>query len=145
MPTKDYEYLEHTADLFFRAFGKTLGECFGNAAKAMFSAMIERASVKPAVKKTIRLESSDLLLLMHDWLSESLFLFETKGLVFRDFDVIIEKKKRGALYVLSAVLSGERFDRKKHVILTDVKAVTYHDLVVEKRNSQWIAEVLCDI
>lgn len=145
MSIKDYEYLEHTADLFFRSYGKTLGECFGNAAKAMFSAMIERASVKPAVKKTIRLESSDLASLMHDWLSEALFLFETRELVFRDFDVKIKEKKGGAGYVLSAVLSGERFDRKKHLILTDVKAVTYHDLKVGERNGLWVADVLCDI
>jgi SHS2 domain-containing protein len=49
------------------------------------------------------------------------------------------------VYNLSATLSGEKFNKKKHIVLTDIKAVTYHDLKVEKREDQWVAEVLCDI
>ncbi|MCX5843809.1 MAG: archease [Deltaproteobacteria bacterium] len=143
MSGKPYEYLEHTADLFFRAFGKSLGECYGNAARAMFSAMIDPRSVDPVIKRTILLEANDLPALMHDYLSEILFLFETEGLVFRDFDVSVEKKEE--VYKLSAVLSGEEFNKKKHIVLTDIKAVTYHGLKVEKRDGQWVAEVLCDI
>ncbi len=143
MSSKPYEYLEHTADLFFRSYGKSPGECFGNAARAMFSAMIDLDSVKPLLKKTIRLESGDLPALLHDFLSEALFFFGTEGLVFRIFDVRIEEKD--GRYRLFASLAGEKFDRKKHVMLTDVKAVTYHGLKVEERKGLWVAEVLCDI
>ena len=120
-----------------------MGECYGNAARAMFSAMIDSHSVDPVIKRTILLEANDLPALMHDYLSEILFLFETEGLVFRDFEVSV--KKKGAVYKLSATLSGEKFNKKKHIILTDIKAVTYHDLKVEKRDGQWVAEVLSDI
>jgi len=143
MSSKTYEYLEHTADLFFRSYGKTPGECYANAARAMFSAMIDPDSIDPNVNKTFLLEANDLPALMHDYLSEILFLFETEGLVFGDFVVSVEQK--GAMYKLSAVLSGEKFNKKKHIVLTDIKAVTYHDLVVEERSGQWVAEVLCDI
>jgi SHS2 domain-containing protein len=143
MYSKAYEYLEHTADLFFRSYGKSLGECYGNAARAMFSAILDPDSIDPAVKKTFLLEGNDLPVLMHDYLSEILFLFETEGLVFSVFEVSVEKK--GAVYNLSATLSGEKFNKKKHIVLTDIKAVTYHDLKVEKREDQWVAEVLCDI
>jgi SHS2 domain-containing protein len=143
MSSKAYEYLEHTADLFFRSYGKTLGECYGNAGRAMFSAMIDPSSIDPIAKRDIALEANDLPCLMHDFLSEILFLFGTEGMVFRDFGVSVEKK--GTVYTLSAVLSGEEFNKKKHIILTDIKAVTYHDLIVEKRSNQWVAEVLCDI
>jgi len=143
MSSKTYEYLEHTADLFFRSYGKSLSECYGNAARAMFSAMIDLHSVDLVIKRTVLLEANDLPALMHDYLSEILFLFETEGLVFRDFDVSVEKK--GAVYKLSSVLSGEKFNKKKHIVLTDIKAVTYHDLNVEEIGEKWVAEVLCDI
>ncbi|MFZ2455989.1 MAG: archease [Candidatus Altiarchaeia archaeon] len=143
MSSKPYEYLEHTADLFFRSNGKTLGECYANAARAMFSAMFDPSSIDPAVKKTLLLEANDLPTLMHDYLSEVLFLFETESLVFRDFVVSVEQK--GAAYKLSAILCGERFNKKKHIVLTDIKAVTYHDLKVEEKGGIWVAEVLCDI
>ena len=38
---KQYEYLEHTADVKFLAYGKTLEEVFENAALAMFNVMID--------------------------------------------------------------------------------------------------------
>jgi SHS2 domain-containing protein len=143
MSSKAYEYLEHTADLFFRSYGKTPGECYANAGRAMFSAMIDSRSIDPSFKKVFLLEAENLPALMHDYLSEVLFLFETEGLVFRDFDVSVEQK--GAVYTLSATLSGEKFNKKKHIVLTDIKAVTYHDLKVEKIGGNWVAEVLCDI
>jgi len=143
MSAKSYEYLEHTADLFFRSYGKNLGECYTNAARAMFSALVDSHSVDPVIKRTLFLEANDLPALMHDYLSEILFLFETEGMVFRDFDVSVEQK--GAINKLSATLSGEKFNKKKHIILTDIKAVTYHDLKVEEQKGQWVAEVLCDI
>jgi SHS2 domain-containing protein len=109
----------------------------------MSSAIIILDSVDTAVKRDLSIEADSLPVLMHDWLSELLFLFGTEGLVFREYSVSVEKKDSS--YVLNASMSGEQFSRKKHVILTDIKAVTYHSLKVEERAEGWIAEVLCDI
>ncbi|MBU4266920.1 MAG: archease [Candidatus Altiarchaeota archaeon] len=134
-----FEFLEHTADLRFRAWGDSLDECFENCARAMWSAVIRPDTVSAKTEKKMELEADSVEVLLHDFLSELLFAFETEGLVFRDFDVSI--KDRG----LSAVAKGERFDPKKHRIETEIKAVTYHEMLIKEEKGEWSATVLCDI
>ncbi len=139
----EYEYLEHTADLFFRSYGKSLSECYVNAARAMSAAIVDLKTIYPSDKREISLEAKDLPNLMHDWLDQLLFLFDTEGLIFRDYEVSVASE--GGKYSLKAKATGEPFDRRKHVILTAIKAITYHDLKVEEQDGVWTAEVLCDI
>ena len=68
MPTKGYEYLEHTADAKFRAYGTTLEEAFQNAAVAMFNVMIDTGIISDEVSEKIELTSADLDGLVVDWL-----------------------------------------------------------------------------
>ena len=42
---KKYEYLEHTADTKFRAYGETMEETFTNAALAMMNVMVDAIKV----------------------------------------------------------------------------------------------------
>ncbi len=138
---KKFEFLEHTADLKFIAYGETLASCFENSANAMFSAIADIDSVITE-KHDIDLEAEELEILLHDWLSELLFLFTTEEFLPKKFNVSIRKNKN---YKLHAVVSGEKFDNKKHSIKAEVKAITYHDMLVGKKDSIWTAQVLCDI
>jgi len=140
--SRDFEFLEHVADLRFMAYGKSLNDCFQNSAKAMFSAISDLKSIDEKDLKRIALEAEDLEVLLHDFLSELLFLFETRGLLFKKFHVSIDRNKG---YRLKAELYGEKFNPKKHEIKTEIKAVTYHEMLIERRNKEWVAEVLCDI
>lgn len=138
----DFEFLEHTADLKFRSYGNTLDACFENSAKAMVSSIIDITPLESHLEKEIEISSDSLETLLHDFLSEILFLFETEELLFKEFQVSIKKNRKYNLY---AKLKGEKFNPKKHNITAEIKAVTYHEMVIEKHNSGWIAEVLCDI
>ncbi len=42
-------------------------------------------------------------------------------------------------------LTGEQFDRRRHLMLTELKAVTYHQLNVERADSVWKARIVFDI
>ena len=50
---KQYEYLEHTAEAKFAAYGKTIEEAFSNAAIAMENIIVETEKIKPKIKKKI--------------------------------------------------------------------------------------------
>ena len=138
-----FKYLDHTADLEFISYGKTLNEVFANSAEAFFTAVLALNSVEIRKGKKIKLSARDLETLMHDWLNELLFLFEVEFLVFREFKVEIEKLNEN--YELYAECSGEELDLKRHTIDAEIKAVTYHNLSVEERNGLWEARVLCDV
>ncbi|RNI13828.1 archease [Methanohalophilus sp. RSK] len=127
---KKYEYIEHTADARFKAFGKTAEEAFANAAQAMFNVMIDTSGINPQITEYIELQAPDLENLLVDWLSELLYLFEVNMVVFSSFEVFAIEKE-GDEYLLSAKAEGEPLDLKKHIFDTEVKAVTYNDLGVQ--------------
>lgn len=141
---KQYEYLEHTADAKFRAYGNTLEEVFENAALAMFNIMIDTSKVSGEMAKGICLNSPDLESLLVDWLSELLYIFEVDEVVFWKFRVEEIREVEGE-YSIKAQAFGERFERGSHPFETDIKAVTYNQLEVSKTEEGWEAQVVVDI
>jgi SHS2 domain-containing protein len=46
---------------------------------------------------------------------------------------------------LKATVRGERYQSTKHDLQVDVKAITYHKLIIEKHDDFWLARVFVDI
>ena len=139
---KTFEYLEHTADAEFIAYGRTAEEAFENAALAMTGLMLDPETVKPENEKVVELSGEALDMLLYDWLSELLYIFEVDHLVFGRFEAKITGEAGD--YRLKARAFGESV--KKHPdIFLHIKAVTFHDLRFEKRNNIYEAQVLLDI
>ncbi len=46
---------------------------------------------------------------------------------------------------LEATLRGEKLDPERHQLGQEIKAVTYHKLVVEEREGKWYGQVVLDI
>jgi SHS2 domain-containing protein len=138
---KHYEYIEHTADVKFRAYGKTPDEMLSNAALALFNSMIDTATVKPKEIWKVELSGQDLEQLAYDWLSELIFLFETEFAVFSTFDV---KLYQNSDWRLEATIGGEKIDKSRHSFDNEVKAVTLHEFEV-KKNGLWCLQVVLDV
>lgn len=136
---KEFEFLEHTADLKFRAYGKNLEDCFTNSARALFTAMLDLKKVDAKIERGISIKSETLETLLHDWLSELLFLFETENFVPGGFEVRIDEER----CLMNATLKGEKL-AEKHKHELEVKAVTYHDMIVREERGVWIVQVVCD-
>jgi SHS2 domain-containing protein len=137
---KEYEIIEHTADIGVKAYGKSLSEAFANAAKAMFDIITDNSEIESVGEYKIQLEANDLEQLLVDWLGELLFLNAAKNLVFNFFNVDLDDKK----FRLTAHVFGEKFDISKHKIGVEIKAVTYH--ILEVRNKRpYHVQVLFDI
>lgn len=141
---KKYEYLEHTADIKFLAYGNTLEEVFENAALAMFNVIIDTGKVSGETTRDVCLSSPDLECLLVDWLSELLYLFEVDELVFWKFRVEKIRGEEGE-YSIKAVAFGEQYYPESHPFETEIKAVTYNQLELEKTADGWKAQVVVDI
>ncbi len=138
-----YEFLYHIADAKFRAYGSTMEEAFENAALAMFNVMIETKNLKPQEARDIELTSPDIKLLLADWLSELLYLFEVDEIVFREFKIErIENTGEG--FSLSGRAWGEPLDLSRHSFDTQVKAVTLHELEVREKDGGFCVQVVVD-
>ena len=136
-----FEYLEHTADVMFRAYGETAEEMLSNAASALFKAMVDPASIAAVKKWTVELEGSDLDDLAYQWLSEIIFLFETESAVFSTFSVRLKQQGKMKLY---GEIGGERIDLGRHAFENEVKAVTRHKFGI-KKNQLWCIQVVLDV
>jgi len=137
MHVNRFEELEHTADCGIRAYGTTLDDLFGNAAAGMFSLITDLDAVKPVGEYEIRVRSKDLEALLFDFLSELLFVHETQKLLLSEFDVKVKD------FAVDARARGEKIDRGRHPLHLNLKAVTYHGMVVDPEGG--VVQVIFDI
>jgi len=137
---KTFELIDHTADVGVKAYGKTLSEAFENAAKGMFFVIADNSEIENTGQYDIELEADNLEQLLVDWLSELLFLSSANNVIFGFFKVDLDEKKNK----LSAKVFGEKFNISKHKAGTEIKAVTYHMLEVNKKKPFHV-QVLFDI
>lgn len=139
-----YEQFEHKADVGIRGYGKTLGEAFENGAKAMFGVMVNLEKVEPKKEIKIECEAQNLEELFVEWLNKLLAESGIENLVFSDFQ-IREIKKINSDYKLLGFARGEELNLEKHEPKIEVKAATYSQLKVEKRNNQYIVQTIVDV
>ena len=141
-------YLDHIADIRFIAYGKTIETLFENAAKAMLTVIADIEAIQPENKFDVELETDSLENLMVDFLSELLFLFDSEETVIGNVDVKkIEQKNKGGneKYSIVAAVSGEPINSNKQNFKTEVKAVTYNGIRVEKTTEGYETEVVLDL
>jgi SHS2 domain-containing protein len=136
----DFEIIEHTADIGIVVRGADLAETFAAAARATFSLITDLERVQDILSREIEVTARGLELLLAEWLSELLFLFEVEHLLFCRFQV--EHLDQGHL---RARAYGEPFDPSRHRIHTEFKAVTHHLLSIEEGEDGYRAQVIFDI
>lgn len=136
----DYEILDHTADVCLRIYGKSFGELFENAARAMIELITDREKINPSQEIEIEVHGENIEELLVHWLQEILFLHEVKKMVFKDFrlNLISETHAKGKAI-------GEKIDIDKHELSFDIKAVTYHNLKIEPINDKLKVDIVFDI
>jgi SHS2 domain-containing protein len=137
---KKFRLLDHTADLGILVYGGDLEELFTNAGKVFFGIITDLRRVRESTERTIRVESSNLEDLMVNWLGELLYLHDVDGLLFRSFS--IDELGDGTM---KARARGEVFQEERHVIKTEIKAVTYHQIQVKKERGRWVARIIFDL
>ena len=129
------------ADCAFEIHGRDLDDLFATAAQVLADLMVDPQTVDRDIEHPLRLEARSLDLLLHDFLSELIFLKDCDRLVFPDAVVSV----RAAPPALTARLSGGRIDRTRTILRADPKAVTFHHFVLEPRAGGWYARLVIDI
>jgi len=136
---KDFEILDHTADVGIIAYGADLKQAFANAARALFSLITELDDVEEVLHQDIVVNASDVESLLVAWLNELVYRFDTEAILFKRFDISQLDDTH-----LKARSYGEKVDSSKHKLKTGVKGATYHMLKVDKTDG-FRVQVLFDI
>ena len=136
---KNYKFLEHTADIKFQAFGKSLEKVFENSAKALIKS-IYKNKIKKIQTKPIKVKGKDFESLLYNFLEEIIVLLDTDNfLCSRVKNINIDKNK----FTLTAELIGD--SSEKYKIETHVKAITLSEMFVKQEGKKWVAQVVVDI
>lgn len=138
---KIYEIIPHTADIGIRVAGEDVKTLFENSAWALFDLLVEQKTQESgqAQEEDIELTAETKEDLLHDWLGELLFLYETRRCVYTDFKIQAISEHKLKAKVNSVPLT------KNHTIKTEIKAVTYHDLKISINPKKIVAEIIFDV
>jgi SHS2 domain-containing protein len=140
--SRKYELIEHTADIFIKAYGQTVAEAFGVVAEAMFSLMVDEAEIARTEQIEFSIDAIDQETLLVSYLSELIVIHEVQQLVFDRIEVNFDREDH-----LTARAWGEQFDEKKHRHGLLFKAASYHlmEIVESTADHPAYVKVLFDI
>jgi len=102
---KDFEIVDHTADVGIIAHGADMKQAFANAATGLFSLITELDDVKETLYRDIEVTATDEESLLVEWLNELIYQFDAKNIIFKRFDITTLNNTR-----LKARSYGEKVD-----------------------------------
>lgn len=132
--------LDHTADVGYRLFAPNLAELFAIAGRALFDAITELGSIQLRHERNIAVTADDVEALFVAWLAELNYYCLTAFELYGEFKITEISPTS-----VHATVRGEKIDSARHVIQTEIKAVTYHELYVRQTPTGWEAQVIFDV
>ncbi len=139
-----FEFLESVAvaDCAVEIEGDDLDDLFVTAARTLAEVMVDPATVRPSVERSLELTAPSLDLLLYDWLSELIYVKDAEQLVF---PLAEARVTAGPPCRLVARLRGGAIDRGTTALRADPKAVTLHQFRLEPAAHGWRARLVIDI
>ncbi len=135
-----YRQIDHTADFGIQVFGCEARDLFENAAFALFHLITDYKTLKGRYQQTITVEGEDWPDLMVNWLRELLYAWTGRDILVKQAEITTLSE-----YSLSAELTLDPYDPAHHVIKHEIKAVTYHQIQVQKTLAGWEAMIIFDV
>lgn len=130
-----FEEISHTADWSVRVWAQDLPSLFAEAARAMNSLSGTRISSGPRLKRTFESEAPDAESLLVAFLSELVYYQEQENLAFDGFEIEVKSEK------LKVEMEGANIESMDKAI----KAVTYHNLKINKTNQGFKTTIVFDV
>lgn len=133
-----FEFLKHTGDLKFKAYGKSLSELVENCTLAISSVFSKGKKISSSKTRTIGMEyNKDYELMLYNYIEELICLFDAEGFVVSKAKVTTDGVG------LSATLYGD--DSKKYKDLDAIKSPTYSEMYVKQKGNAWECQVVLDV
>ena len=131
---KQYEFLEHTADILFKAYGSSFEEALSNAALALFETVGFSKSPKNKIELEVQAKNKEELVVK--LLSEILTEMDINEMTFKKIKILELNEN----YVKANVYGDDTRPKDS------VKAVTYHLLEVKNpKPDMWTIQILLDV
>jgi SHS2 domain-containing protein len=135
-----YELFDHSADIGIRVSAPSCAALFAVAGRALMDWIGPPPPSGEFCSRDLHLRAEDLEELMVRWLQELIFEFQHQH-------NYTERAERLEVSTgsLQTTLVGRIWDESSHGKYREVKAVTYHHLVVIQEGSLWKASIILDV
>ena len=137
MVSKDSGYKEqfHTADWALHVWAASLPALFVAAARGMNNLSGAQPAQSPLVSRRFSAEAADNESLFVLFLSELVFVAEQEHLIFNKFNLKIQDSKLNVIMTGAPILSISKY----------IKAVTYHNLKIQKTETGFQVDIVLDV
>lgn len=135
-----YKITDHTADFGMHVFGSDLQDLFTNAGHALYDVITDVERLKGIDMYEIHVTGDDWPDLMVNWLREMLFFWTGKELLVKKVTVLSISE-----YELTASVSADPYNPDHHIIKDEIKAVTYHQIQVNRGEAGWDSKIIFDV
>ena len=133
-----YEFLEHTSEIKFKAYGRILNEVFENAILAISDFITKGQKIKARRVKEIVVTGQDIESLLYNFLDEIVYLLDAEKFVVKKGEVFVRGNN------IKATLYGD--DAFLYSGLENVKAPTYSEMFVKKTDEGvWEIQAVLDV
>jgi SHS2 domain-containing protein len=130
-----FEELPNTADRALRVWAPDLAALFAEAARGMNTLMGVQLSTGPRTVRVYEAQASDPEIMLVAFLSELLYAIESEQLAFDTFKINLENDH------LHVDMSGASFES----LTGFIKAVTYHNLSIQRTKDKYQVEIVFDV
>lgn len=130
-----FEEIEHTADWSLRVWGPDLANLLQQAAKGMLELSGIRLIAGKRQDREFIVEATDAEGLLVNFLGELLHILDQEGLAFDEYELIAAEN------VVRAKLKGAPVMARNK----EIKAVTYHNLRIERKSAGLEAIIVFDV
>lgn len=130
-----FREIAHTADWELEVWAPDLGTLLVQAALGMYHLAEVILSPHPRLHRTFEISFKEPETLLIDFLTELIFLTESEGLAFDKYELQLEG------YQLIALVSGAELES----ISKEIKAATYHNLIIKESERGLITNIVFDV
>ena len=134
-----YKFLEHTADVKFQAFGKSLEEVFENSVLAVSEVLSHGKKIKPVKVKKVKIEGGDNENFLYNLIEEVIYLLDAEGFIVSKAKINFDETTRS----MEAEFHGD--DSRNYKELDQIKSVTYNEMFVKNEKGKWSVQVVLDV
>jgi SHS2 domain-containing protein len=131
--------VEHTGDAAIEVEAPSRRDLFACAAIGLARIMVAPDGIANRETRTIEVYGDCDDDLMYDALTDALDLFVSDGFIWRE--ATVEELGDG----IALKLTGEDFDSRRHQMFTEIKAVIYHQMSVERDDDGWKARIVFEV
>lgn len=132
-----FEFLEHTGDLKFRAYGNNFEEMFESCALAVSSVFSKGKKIKNLKTKKINVEAKDNESLLYKFIEELIYLFDAEQFIVSKTKIKIKGNN------LNCVAYGDESTKYKN--LDAIKSPTYSEMYIRQKGKIWECQVVLDV